>query len=101
MSNTNKIVIGALLVVFAALQYALWLGDYGLIRLWQLDTTVNAQQEENNRLTVRNQRLHAEVIDLKKGHDALEERARSELGMIKKGETFYQVIEPDSRSKQP
>jgi len=93
--------MGALLVVFAALQYALWLGDYGLIRLWQLDTTVNAQQEENDRLNVRNQRLHAEVIDLKKGNDALEERARSELGMIKKGETFYQVIEPDPQSKQP
>ncbi len=87
-----KIVIGLLLAVLLYLQYSVWLGNHGVIKLWQLQKTIASQELENKALRERNQILHAEVVDLKQGTDALEERARSELGMIKQGETFYQVI---------
>ncbi len=96
-----KAIIALLIVVFVALQYLLWLGDHGAIRLWQLDRAIQAQSEENDRLRQRNQKLHAEVVDLKHGSEALEERARSQLGMIKKGETFYQIIEPEPGADDP
>lgn len=79
--------------MFIGLQYSLWLGDFGLVRYWQLEERVQAQEQVNERLEQRNEQLQAEVIDLKHGTDALEERARSQLGMIKKGEEFYQVVE--------
>ncbi len=91
-----KIVIGLLLVVLLYLQYSVWLGNHGVIKLWQLQKTIASQEVENKGLRERNRILHAEVVDLKQGTDALEERARSELGMIKKGETFYQVIDQNS-----
>ncbi len=91
-----KIVIGLLVVVLLYLQYSLWVGNHGVTKLWQLQKTIASQQGENEKLSARNQILHAEVVDLKQGTDALEERARSELGMIRKGETFYQVIDHDS-----
>lgn len=90
-----KLVLAVLAVMFLGLQYSLWLGDFGLVRYWQLEERVQAQQQVNERLEARNEQLHAEVIDLKHGTDALEERARSQLGMIKEGEEFYQVIEED------
>lgn len=98
-----KLVIGLLVVVLLYLQYSAWLGNHGVIKLWQLQRTIASQQAENKGLRERNQKLHAEVVDLKQGTDALEERARSELGMIKKGEMFYQVIDqnrpPDPRAR--
>lgn len=94
-----KIVIGLLVVVLLYLQYTLWLGDHGVIKLWHLQETIASQEVENKKLRERNQILHAEVVDLKQGTEALEERARSELGMIKKGETFYQVIDQSSPAK--
>ena len=93
----GKLVLTALLLLLAVLQYFIWLGEHGFGRLWQLQQSVEHQQEENKELQVRNKRLHAEVNDLKKGSDALEERARSELGLIKEKETFYQVLEPDKQ----
>jgi len=93
----KKIVLAVLLALFIALQYFIWLGEHGFARLWRLDQTIETQRDENRQLQLRNQELHAEVQDLKTGSDALEERARSELGLIKKGETFYQVIEPDNK----
>ncbi len=75
------------------LQYTLWFGNGGLLRLWQLNTKVEEQKVENKQLTERNRALEAEVIDLKQGLEAIEERARSDLGMIKKDETFFQVVE--------
>lgn len=96
VSNRNsKIVLGALVAMLLVLQFSLWLGDFGLIRYWQLENRVEAQIEVNERLQARNRQLQAEVIDLKHGTDALEERARSQLGMVKEGEEFYQVIEED------
>lgn len=96
MSNLRaKLALAVLAVMFLGLQYSLWLGDFGLVRYWQLEERVQAQRQVNERLEARNEQLQAEVIDLKHGTDALEERARSQLGMIKEGEEFYQVIEEE------
>ena len=80
-------------LLFIILQYDLWIGEGSLSAAWKLDKSIEVQQNQNARLKERNQALEAEVIDLKSGLQAIEERARSELGMIKEGETFFQVIE--------
>jgi cell division protein FtsB len=86
-----------LVVLIAALQWPLWAGKGGWMRVWELDQQLKAQRETNDRLRARNATLEAEVRDLKTGYDAIEERARSELGMIKQDEVFFQVLEPPSR----
>ena len=91
MSPTT-VLVTTLTLVLLSLQYALWLGSGNLLDTWQLHQSVQAQGEENSRRVERNLALEAEVIDLRKGLAAVE-RARNELGMIKKGETFVQVIE--------
>lgn len=85
--------VAILVVLLVLLQSRLWFGEGGLLKLWQLDTTIRAQQLENEELRERNRALEAEVRDLKQGLDAIEERARTELGMIKRDETFFQVVE--------
>ncbi len=87
-----KWLAAALLIVLALLQYRLWISDNGVRALPPLKAAVAAQRAENDRLEERNRRLAAEVHDLKNGTMALEERARSELGMIGPNETFYQVV---------
>ena len=91
-------------IVFAALivllQYPLWLGKGGWLRVWEIDRQVKAQKEGNARLRVRNDALDAEVRDLKQGYDAIEERARSELGMIKQDEMFFQVQTGDPPAQE-
>lgn len=82
-----------LLALLLVMQYHLWLGDGGLREVWRLEAAVAAQQTENEELRRRNDALEADVRDLKTGLDAVEERARSELGMIHDGEVFYQVVE--------
>jgi len=82
-----------LFVLLLLLQYRLWVGDGSLAEVWDLYQQVETQRDENQSLRERNQALEAEVQDLKKGLGAIEERAREELGMIKEGETFYQIIE--------
>ncbi|MGM0593907.1 MAG: cell division protein FtsB [Pseudomonadota bacterium] len=82
-----------LLLLLLVLQYQLWFGNNGLLRLWQLEQRVAVQEAQNRKLDERNKALEAEVRDLKKGLEALEERARADLGMIKKDETFFQVVE--------
>jgi len=82
-----------LAVLLVAMQYRLWIGNGGVRDLSRLRAAVAAQKAENQRLTQRNEALLAEVRDLKTGLDAVEERARTELGMIKDGETFYQVVQ--------
>lgn len=84
-----------LALIFLGLQYKLWVGEGSLAEVWHLKGAVEQQRNENENLRERNRALDAEVRDLKQGLDAVEERARSELGMIRDGETFYQVIEPD------
>jgi cell division protein FtsB len=83
-----------MLIVLAALQYRLWTGHGSLPDVWQLDQLREAQAAENRELEERNRSLAAEVLDLKDGLGAVEERARSEMGMIAEGETFYQIIPP-------
>ena len=82
-----------LALLLAGLQYTLWLGNGGQREVAALRAQVAGQEAENVRLRQRNEALAAEVQDLKAGEAAVEERARSELGMVKPGETFYRVIE--------
>lgn len=84
-----------LLVLLLVLQYRLWVGDGSFAEVWQLHQDVERQKDENERLRERNAALDAEVKDLKQGLDAIEERAREELGMIKEDEVFYQIIEEE------
>ena len=79
--------------LIAALQYPLWLGKGSWLRVWEVDRAVTQQKEVNQKLRARNASLDAEVSDLKQGYDAIEERARSELSMIKRDEIFFQVLE--------
>ena len=88
------IILTGLLLV---LQVRLWTGEGSVADVWRISEAVEAQRAENATLQARNAALAAEVTDLKKGTAAIEERARSELGMIKEGETFFQVILPASR----
>ena len=82
----------ALGVVIAVLQYRLWLSDSGVRELGRMQAAVSQQRTQNAVLVERNRQLAAEVRDLKTGMAALEERARSELGMIAGNETYYQVV---------
>jgi cell division protein FtsB len=88
-----KVFIVILSVVFVLLQYKLWFGDGNMREVWALRDAIEQQKTENRQLAERNAALEAEVQDLKQGLEAVEERARSELGMIKKDETFFQIIE--------
>lgn len=87
-----RIIAVILALLFFVLQYDLWLGEGSLATVWQLQQGIEQQKKENGVISQRNDSLLAEVNDLKKGDSALEERARNELGMIKKGETFIQVV---------
>jgi cell division protein FtsB len=89
-----KWLASALVVVVVLLQYRIWLSEGGVRELNRLETAVAAQRTENDQLGERNRQLAAEVRDLKNGMQALEERARSDLGMIAGNETFYQVVPP-------
>lgn len=82
-----------LVAVLVLLQYPLWLGKGGWLRVWEVDRQLQEQKEANKKLEVRNAGLDAEVRDLKQGYDAIEERARFELGMIKQDEVFVQIPE--------
>ncbi len=83
-----------LLVLLAALQYRLWVGEGSLAELAQLKAKISEQEAINARLRERNELLRAEVTDLKQGLEAIEERARTDLGMIKEQESFFQLAEP-------
>ncbi len=83
-----------LIILLIALQLKLWVGEGGMRDLNALRARIAAQDAENAKLKQRNQALSAEVQDLKHGQQAIEARARSELGLIKPGETFYQVVTP-------
>lgn len=92
--------LAALIVL---IQYPLWLGKGSWLRVWEVDQQIRAQRDSNRRLQARNQALDAEVRDLKVGQEAIEERARSELGMIRQDEIFFQVLEgaPPARNPGP
>ena len=86
-----RILALSLLAIVLLLQYRLWVSDSGMREVWQLRREVAAQQEVNTQLKDRNRTLAAEVQDLKKGKSAIEERARTDLGMVGSNETFFQV----------
>ncbi len=92
-----RILVAILLILFVLLQYDLWVGDGSLATVWHLKQEIKKQEAENRQLRERNRALEAEVQDLKQGLEALEERARDELGMIKEGETFIQIIEEEKK----
>ena len=95
-----KLLAFALLALIALIQYPLWLGKGSWLRVWEVDAQLAQQREVNGKLRARNAGLDAEVRDLKQGHDAIEERARSELGMIKHDEIFFQFQDgPGGRPK--
>ncbi|WP_166206492.1 cell division protein FtsB [Cognatiluteimonas telluris] len=95
------IVLVLLLALLAWLQYRLWFGSGGEREVAALQAQVQRQARDNAGLRQRNDALAAEVQDLKSGEAAVEERARNELGMIKPGETFYRVVEPESAAAPP
>ena len=88
----------ALAGLLLAVQYPLWLGKGGWLRVWEVDQQISAQREVNVRLKARNGALEAEVRDLKQGVEAVEERARSELGMVRNDEIFFQLLDEIARA---
>ncbi len=94
-----KIIIVILLVLLVMLQYRVWLGEGGIPEVVKLENETVTAQQDVERLQERNKALEAEVLDLKTGLQAIEERARNELGMIRKDEVYYQVIEDDEDAK--
>ena len=91
-----KLFVLFLVAIFLVLQYQLWIDRDGVRKLVHLSDRIEEQTEKNQQLYERNEVLAAEVEDLKSGFDAIEERARMELGMIREGETFFQVIEKEN-----
>lgn len=93
-----KILSLVLTILIVLLQYPLWLGKGGWFKVWEVDQQITTQHETNRKLQARNAVLDAEVGDLKQGYDAIEERARNELGMIKQDETFFHVLEDSGKN---
>jgi cell division protein FtsB len=83
----------ALAALIALIQYPLWLGKGSWLRVWEVDQQIRTQRDTNRALQARNSALEAEVRDLKVGLEAVEERARSELGMIRQDEVFFHLLE--------
>ncbi len=87
-----KLILAVLMVALLALQYKLWLGDGGVVQAHRLSERCRVLEQENAKLQIRNNSLEADVMGLKSSGQALEEQARLELGMIKKGEDYYQFV---------
>lgn len=86
----------ALVLILGALQYRLWVGEGSLGEITLLRRQISEQHAEIEQLKARNRALQAEVEDLKRGLEAIEERARAEMGMVKEGEVFFQIVEPEA-----
>ena len=89
-----RILFGILVALIVLIQYPLWFGKGGWMRVWQIGNELDVQKAGNRKLEARNASLAVEVKDLKTGTEAIEERARSELGMIRGDEVFFQIEEP-------
>jgi cell division protein FtsB len=98
---TIRIVAGFLLLALLAMQYRVWVSPDGMRDVWRLEQAIKVQTEENDRLKERNSTLAAEVRDLKEGRAAIEERARTDLGMVGNNETFFQVVPPAPAGQAP
>ncbi len=90
---------GLLAALILALQFPLWLGKGGWLRVWEVDRQLDEQLARNGALEARNGSLAAEVSDLKQGLDAIEERARYELGMVRHDEVFFQFTDDPSQRR--
>jgi cell division protein FtsB len=90
-----RLLLVVMLVLAAALQYRLWMSPQGVPEVWRLEHALASQHAENDSLGARNEQLQAEVNDLRQGLDAVEERARTELGMVRRDESFFQVVESE------
>ncbi len=88
-----KWLLGILIILLAYLQYRLWIGDGSLAHAHRLDREIQLQQAENDRMRERNRILDVEVDELKSGLDTIEERARNDIGLIKKDETFFMLLD--------
>jgi len=88
-----------LIALIAMMQYPLWLGKGSWLRVWELDRQARMQRETNDKLQKRNSTLEAEVRDLKQGLEAIEERARYQLGMIKQDEIFFRLVDGEGPAK--
>lgn len=89
-----KIVVAIVVAFILFLQYEFWFAKGSMLTVWHLKHNIAQQQQTNQQLKERNDALVADINNLKEGNEAVEERARNELGMVKKGETFYQVVDP-------
>jgi len=96
-----RIVTFALVALLVVIQYPLWLGKGGWLRVWEVERQLAQQQQVNAGLLARNRSLEAEVHDLQQGTGAIEERARYELGLIKPDEIFVQLAEPGEPAPMP
>jgi cell division protein FtsB len=96
-----RLILSCLTALLLLIQYPLWLGKGGWLRVWDLEKQVSAAEKKNEELKARNAKLNSEVQDLKEGTGAVEERARYELGMIKENEIFIQVLQPDVKQLAP
>jgi cell division protein FtsB len=96
-----KILAGILGALILLIQYPLWLGKGGWLRVWHVEQDLSREKMKNARLEARNAGLAAEVTDLKQGTEAIEERARYELGMVRKDEVFFQIVEEKIPEKNP
>ncbi|MEX2367212.1 MAG: cell division protein FtsB [Pseudohongiellaceae bacterium] len=92
-----KLLTAILLLILLALQFRLWSGPGSFANIARLEAEIETQQQDNAILEQRNNVLYAEVSELKSGLDAIEERARDDLGMIRKGETFYLIVEDENQ----
>ena len=90
---SHRVLLGILLLLFVLLQYAIWGGKNSVLDLIALNSTLTELTKQNVTLRKRNDRLHSEAIDIKSRLSAIEARARSELGLVKPGETLFQIIE--------
>lgn len=95
-----KWLISLLLITLLVLQYRLWVGEGSIANVVRLNNEIAKQHAENERLKERNRLLAAEVKALKNGYDAVEERARSEMGMIREGETFYMIVDKEQKPER-
>lgn len=89
-----KALVAILLILFVYLQYKLWILDGNIKEMWTLEERIEMLVEENGALQTRNNALQAEVENLKTGKDVVEEKARRDLGLVGKDETFFQIVEP-------
>lgn len=91
---TLRIVAVLLLLALGVLQYRIWAAPGGMREVWRLEKAIDVQTAENDQARQRNKTLAAEVRDLKEGRTAIEERARTDLGMVRSNETFFQIVPP-------